>query len=273
MAPQHLLRSVLVHRHLLLQFTRRDLTERYKGSVAGLAWSLVMPLVMLGVYIFVFGVVFSPTRGAPVASGDSSLLEAGLLLFSGMIVHGLLSESLVRAPQAVLSQPAYVKRIVFPLELLPLTVAASAYVQFLISWSVLVAVALLWPSAAAPGLAVVLGPLVVLPLLLMSTGVALALSALTVYLRDLSQVTPLLATILMFLSPVFYPVERLPEALQPWMALNPLTVPIESLRAVTMHGTAPDPAAFGLHLLVSMGVLWAGWFVFQATRRGFADVL
>lgn len=281
-APHRLLRSLFTHRHLLMQFLRRDLAQRYEGSVVGVAWSLLLPLVMLAVYVFVFGVVFGPgtVRGAAAEAGAgagaaaaSPLAEIGLTLFSGMIAHALLTDCLVRAPQCVLSQPSYVKRIVFPLEVLPLTVVGSAYVQFLISWGVLVAAALWWSGGAAAGWMMLLGPVVVLPLVLMGAGIALALSALTVYLRDVAQVAPMVATVLMFLSPVFYPVERLPVALQDWIALSPLTVPIEALRAVTLHGVWPEPTAFGLHLLVSAAVLVLGWALFQATRRGFADVL
>ncbi len=279
--PHALARSLWVHRHLLGPFIRRDLATRYEGSAAGVAWSLVLPLFMLGVYVFVFGVVFGPGgagRGGAAASSVPatqaiSLAEVGLTLFSGMIIHGLLSECLVRAPQAVSSQPAYVKRVVFPLEVLPLTVAGGAFMQFLIGWSVLVAAACLWPGLPAPSPAVLLGPVLVLPLLFMGMGLALALSAISVYLRDLAQVVGPLSTVLLFLSPVFYPVERLPAPLQPWMALNPLTVPIEALRAVTLGGTPPSLLSYGLHLAGSLLCLAGGWAVFQATRRGFADVL
>jgi lipopolysaccharide transport system permease protein len=258
--------SLAKHRGLLYQLTARELAARYKGSWAGTAWSLLMPVLTLALYVFVFGVVFAtgdrPTRQA--------LPELGLSIFCGMLVHGLVAESLIRGAGAVLSQPAYVTKVVFPAEVLPLTVVAAAAVQYLVGLLVLVTATWL---VRAPGPAVLLVPLLMLPVMMMCAGIALAVAALTVYIRDLAQVTGLAATALLFLSPVFYPVERLPSALRGVMAFNPLTVPIEATRGALLHGVTPDWGVFGLHALASLVIMWAGWCVFQILRRGFSDVL
>lgn len=262
-----LARSLRQHRSLLLRLVRRDVASRYQGSAAGLLWSLATPLLMLGVYLFVFGYVFTPLR----EPGASTALPAfGLGLFAGMLTHALFADCLIRAVHAIVSQPSYVKKIVFPVELLPLTVLGSALVQYAIGWGVLLAATLVVQGVSP---ALVLLPLVTLPLMLVCAGVALGIAALSVYLRDIGQLTGLASTVLMFLSPVFYPLDSLPAWLRRWMHLNPLTFPIEASRDLLLRGVTPDWAAWGAYGLASVGVLWLGWATFEALRRGFADVL
>lgn len=261
-----LLRSLRHHRSLGLQLVRRDVASRYQGSVMGLLWSLVTPLLMLAVYLYVFGFVFAPLRPAP----GTSLATFALGLFAGMLAHALLADCLIRSVQVIVSQPSYVKKIVFPVELLPLTVVGSALVQFAIGWGVLL-VATAWVQGLSP--AILWLPVMVLPLVLVSAGVALGIAALGVYLRDIAQVTGLVATVLMFLSPVFYPLESLAPNMQFWMKFNPLTFPIEACRGLLLKATPPDWSAWGLYTLAAVGVLWLGWAAFEALRRGFADVL
>ncbi len=263
-----LARSLRQHRSLLLRLVRRDVASRYQGSSAGLLWSLATPLLMLAVYLFVFGYVFTPLR-TPAGEGGH-LPTFGLGLFAGMLTHALFADCLIRAVHAVVSQPSYVKKIVFPVELLPLTVLGSALVQYAIGWGVLLAA-----TAVVQGLspAIVLLPLITLPLVAVCAGVALGIAALSVYLRDIGQLTGLASTVLMFLSPVFYPLESLPAGLRRWMHLNPLTFPIEASRDLLLRGVTPDWAAWGLYCVAAAGVLWLGWLTFEALRRGFADVL
>lgn len=262
-----LLASLWTHRHLLAKLVLRDLASRYRGSFIGLLWSLVLPCAMLGIYLFVFGHVFTPVR----AVGQEGV-NAGfaLSLFSGLLVHGLLAESITRSPMAVLTQPSYVKKVVFPLELLPFTTVGSALVQFLIGSMVLIAALAVWQGIPSTAL---LWPLAWLPLVALAAGVALILSALTVYLRDLAQLTGFVATVLLFLSPVFYPLASAPAAIQGWLMLNPLTVPLEGARDLLIHGRVPSLLPWAIHAAGCLLALWAGWWVFQRTRRGFADVI
>ena len=257
-------RAFLSHRALLWRLVQRDVASRYRGSWAGLLWSVLLPCVMLAVYLLVFGVIYTPVRARAF---DSSF---ALSLFAGMLLHGLVAECLARSPSAVLAQPSYVKKVVFPIELLPLTVVGAALIQFLLGSVVLFVALLAWQGLGPWAL---LWPVAWLPLLAFCVGVAFALSALTVYLRDLAQITGFIATLLLFLSPVFYPLEQAPAGLRHWLLLNPLTVPIEATRALLVHGRFPDPVLWLTHAVACMLVLWAGWWLFQRSRRGFADVI
>lgn len=255
------------HRQLLRRLVQRDLASRYRGSWAGLLWSLMMPCVMLAIYLFVFGYLFVPAKG-PGAGGRG--VDFALSLFAGLLLHGMLAECLARGPVAVLSQPSYVKKVVFPVELLPMTVTGTAIVQFLIGSAILVVALGAWQGLPPTALA---WPLAWLPLAAFAAGVTFALAAMTVYLRDLTQVSGFLASVLLFLSPVFYTLDSVPPAWRPWLLANPLTVPIEGTRALLIDGRWPDAAAWGWHALACVVVLGAGWWVFQRTRRGFADVI
>ena len=266
LSPLALAASLRRHRRLLQQLVARDISEKYRAAAGGMLWPIVTPVLMLAVYVLVFGVVFQVRIGAAPAA---NLAEFGIFLFCGMQAHGLLAESLVRAPTAVVGQPSFVKKVRFPLELLPLTQVAGAYVHYLIGWAVLLAACAMVQGLA---LSAVLMPFAMLPLLVLAAGVSLAVSALAVYLRDIAQVTGLLATVLLFVSPVFFPAQSLPQSLRPLLLLNPLTVPIECARAL-LYGTAVDWAAWLAHAAFCMLAAFAGWAFFQATRRVFADVL
>ena len=267
------LRRLLSLRHLWWQLVRRDIAGRYRGSFGGLAWSLITPVLMLGVYLFVFGYVFNPRHAAGGTTGapGAGIVQLGLSLFCGVLVHGMFAECLVRSPGVVVGQPSYVKKIVFPLELLPLVTVGSALFHLLVGLAVLLLGVLL--LHAVPGPYALAVPLALAPLVLMSAGVAWFAASLGVYLRDIGQLTGVAATMLMFLSPVFYPVEALPADWR-WLAwASPLTVPIEALRDTLLHGRMPDVAGLAADWLVSLLVCGLGWFWFAKTRRGFADVL
>ncbi len=257
------------HRHLLMQLVVRDVAGRYKGSFGGLAWTVIQPVLMLAVYLFVFGLIFNPRRGAGGPPAD--LTAFGLSLFCGMLVHGLFAECLIRSPGTIVSQPAYVKKIVFPLQLLPLVVLGGALFHFAVGLGVLLAGATVFGHP--PGWALLALPLVVLPLVLLCAGVGWLFASLGVFLRDIGQLTGLAATMLLFLSPVFYPVDALPAQYRWLVQINPLTVPIEALRDVVLRDQWPPLDALALHGLFCLAVAWLGHAWFGRTRRGFADVL
>ena len=265
--PLAMLRSIVRNRQLIYQMAKRDVIGRYRGSVFGLAWSFFNPLIMLAVYTFVFSVVFQSRWN----TATDSQSEFALALFIGMIVHGLLAECVGRAPSIILSHVSYVKKVVFPLEILPWVAMIATLFHSLISigvWGVFYAVAnqtLQWT--------VVFLPLVLLPLVFFTMGLTWILAALGVYLRDIGQMTGVFTTILMFLSPVFYSADRLPENFKTLMYLNPLTFIIEQARDVSMWGKIPDWEGLGIAVLVSLIAAWLGFVVFQRTRQGFADVL
>lgn len=257
---------------MLWQLVRRDIAGRYRGSFGGLAWSLVTPVLMLGVYLFVFGYVFNPRHAAGAApAGGGDIAQLGLSLFCGVLVHGMFAECLVRAPSVIVGQPSYVKKIVFPLELLPLVTVGSALFHLLVALAVLLAGVVVF--AGPPGVVALAAPFALAPLVLMSAGVAWLVASLGVFLRDIGQLTGLAATVLMFLSPVFYPVDALPPDWR-WLAhASPLTVPIEALRDVLLRDRAPDAAALAGYWALALAVCVLGWQWFARTRKGFADVL
>lgn len=260
-------------RQLLWQLIRRDIAGRYRGSFGGLAWSLITPVLLLGVYLFVFGYVFNPRHaaGTPADAQSAGIVQFGLSLFCGVLVHAMFAECLVRSPGVIVGQPSYVKKIVFPLELLPLVTVGSALFHLLVGLAVLLLGVLALHGVPGPYAFAV--PLALAPLVLMSAGVAWLTASLGVYLRDIGQLTGLAATMLMFLSPVFYPVEALPADVR-WLAwASPLTVPIEALRDALLHRRMPDLAGLAAYWAVALAVFALGWLWFAKTRRGFADVL
>jgi lipopolysaccharide transport system permease protein len=256
------------NRELLWAMIKREVVGRYRGSIMGIAWSLFNPLVMLAIYTFVFSVIFKARWGT---GPDADKADFAILLFVGMIVHGLFAECVNRAPSLVLANPSYVKKVVFPLEILPWVALGSALFHAGVSLVIL----FLAELAFGPGIpwTALLFPLVAVPLMFFTMGFAWLLSSLGVYVRDIGQLTGMFTLILMFISPVFYPVSALPPRYQPLLYLNPLTYIIEEGRATLVFGRMPDFAHWGVMLLASLLVGWAGFAWFQKTRRGFADVL
>lgn len=266
-SPAAMLKSLWGNRELIAQMTRREVVGRYKGSVMGLLWSFLNPLFMLVVYSFVFSVVFKARWSG---SGESQT-QFAVILFAGMTVHALFAEVLNRAPGIILGNVNYVKKVVFPLEILAVVSLGAALFHALVSLLVLlVAFAMLngfiqWTAIFAP--------LVLLPLMLLSLGFGWILSSLGVFVRDIGQLIGVFTTALLFLSPVFFPVSALPESFQPWLNLNPLTFIIEQSREVLIWGNLPDWQGLTLYSIGAGIFAWLGFFWFQKTRKGFADVL
>lgn len=266
-SPRSLVGSLWSHRQLISQMTRREVVGRYKGSVMGLLWSFLNPVLMLVIYTFVFSVVFKARWG----DGGETKSQFAVMLFAGMIVHALFSDILNRAPSLILSNANYVKKVVFPLETLVAVTAGSALFHALVSLLVLVAAIVLLQGQLA--WTAIFIPVVLAPLLVFALGTGWFLASLGVYLRDVAQVVGVLTTVLLFLSPVFFPISAVPELIQPWMKANPLTFIIEQTRAVLIMGEYPDWVGLGLYALASSFLAWLGYVWFQKTRKGFADVL
>lgn len=260
--------SLWRNRHLIWQMTRREITARYRGSIIGLAWSFINPILMLTVYTFVFSVVF---KARWQTSGNESRADFAILLFAGLIVFGLFSEVVNQAPKQIISNPSYVKKVVFPLEILSWVSLGSVLFQGLVSLTVLL-LAQLIINRSLPW-TIVLFPLVLLPLIFTSLGTAWFLAALGVYIRDIGQITTVLTTVLMFLSAIFYPLSALPEGYQTWLRLNPLVSIIAESRNVLIFGRLPDWSWLGFAILMGLLIAFAGFWWFQKTRKGFADVL
>jgi lipopolysaccharide transport system permease protein len=266
-APSEILRSLWRNRSLIRSLVSREVAGRYRGSFMGILWSFFNPIFMLLVYTFVFSVVFK----ARWNSGSDSKTEFALVLFAGLLVFNLFSECFNRAPTLILSNVNYVKKVVFPLEILPWVILGSALFHTAISL-------LVWLMAyvvfmGAPQITVLWLPLVLLPLLLFIMGTSWALAALGVYLRDVSQLTGMVTTMLLFLSPIFYPASALPDKYRQILYLNPITPSIEMMRDVLYWGKSPNFALLTGSIALAAIIAWLGFAWFQKTRKGFADVL
>jgi len=264
-----LVKSLLRNRQLIAQMTRREVVGRYKGSVLGLAWSFFNPGFMLVVYTFVFSVIFKSRWGE--GGNEESKTQFAVVLFVGMIVHGLFAEVLNRAPSLILANVNYVKKVVFPLEILPVITMGAALFHSTVSVGVLVAAFglfngyLYWTT--------MLIPLVLLPLVTFTLGLAWMLASVGVFLRDVGQTIGIVTTVMLFLSPVFYPVTALPEEFRPWIMANPLSFIIEQAREVLIWGHVPNWMGLAGYTVVAATTAWGGYAWFQKTRKGFADVL
>lgn len=255
------------HVALFRQLLLREVSARYRGSYLGLAWSFVLPLAMLGIYTWVFGVVF---RLRWQSHGAGGVVEFALALFAGLVVFNFFAEVCTRAPSLITAQPNYVKKVVFPLDVLPLVASAAALFHAGMGLAVLVAALAVLGRLSWWVLAL---PLVWLPLAAWAAGLALFLSALGVYVRDTAQVVGPIMSALLFLSPVFYPTQALPEAVRSWIFWNPLSVPIEATRSLLLAAQAPHWPTLGAYALAGGVVAWLGWSWFARVRDGFADVL
>jgi len=262
-------KSLWRNRQLILQMTKREVAGRYKGSAMGLTWSFFNPVLMLFVYTFVFSEIFKSKWGG--VGGDDSKTQFALLLFVGMIVLNLFNEVINRAPVIIFSNANYVKKVVFPLEILPIIALGAALFHGMISLCVLLTAFALFNGYLH--WTAVFVPFVMLPLVIVIMGLSWILAAIGVFLRDVGQTVGILTTILMFLSPVFYPVTAIPERFRPFMMANPLTFIIEQSREVLFWGHMPDWQGLGIYSLGAIFIAWTGFALFQKTRKGFADVL
>lgn len=266
-SPSEIARSFWRNRELIGAATRREILGRYRGSILGLMWSFFNPLLMLTVYTFVFSEVFK----ARWMAGSESKTEFALVLFAGLIVFNFFAECINRAPDLILANPNYVKKVVFPLEILPVVTLLSAAYHALISVGIwLIAYSIFY---GVPHLTALLLPLVLLPFALFILGISWALASLGVFLRDVSQVIGVATSILMFLSPIFYPATALPEHYRFIFYLNPLTPVIEQTRDVLIWGKVPDIWIWWITMGISFAIAWLGLAWFQMTRKGFADVI
>ena len=262
-----MIKNFWIQRSLLIQLWKRDFAVRYKNGILQTVWAFLNPLLMLALYSFVFVFVFK-LRWQTGADTQANFV---IMLFSGIVTHGVLAEFLGRAPTLISSHTIYVKKVVFPLEFLPLLPLFGSLINFLVGM-ILVVILLLYSEGSIPP-TVVLLPFVLIPYVLMILGISYFLSAIGVFLRDLNQLTGLLSTVTLFASPVLFPLEIMPAAFRPYLYFNPITVILEQLRKVSILGTMPDWTALGIYTVIACIVFALGLSWFQSARKGFADVL
>lgn len=266
-SPWSIIVSFLRHREMLWDLVRRDFIGRYQGSIMGVVWSLFNPLLMLAIYTTVFSVAFKARWG----TGDESKIAFAIVLFSGMVVHSLFAECINRAPTLIVSQVNYVKKVVFPLEILPGVALCSAMLHFAISFVVLLIFCVF--SGVNLHWAALFVPLLILPLILLTLGLSWILASLGVYFRDMTQIVGMISTLALFLAPVFYPVDALPEPYRSFLNWNPITLPIIQIRDVLLWDKPVRWDLWLIHLAIGTLIGLFGYWWFQKSRQGFADVL
>lgn len=259
--------ALLWHRTLVWELSKRDVLGRYRGASFGLLWALISPFLVLGVYTFAFGFVMK-NKWPQVEGGQTHF---SIILFVALIVHGLFSECLTRAPSLVVSQPNFVKKVIFPLQILPWPMLLSALFHAFMNVLVFMVLRLFMEGTVA--WTIILFPIVILPLAMLSLGIAWGLAALGVYLRDIGQITGVLSTALLFMSSAMIPLASVPVAYRPWFQLNPLTFIIDQAREVCLWEHLPNWQGLGIYAVIALAVMYAGYGWFASTQRGFADVL
>lgn len=262
-----MLNSIIANRDLIWQLTKSEIIGRYRGSVLGLFWSFAIPLMMILVYTFVFSYIFQARWGGETTSKT----DFAIFLFSGLVVYSLFSECIVRAPTLIISHVNYVKKVVFPLEILPWVSLLSSLFHFGLSTLVLLIFYLFVHTSLH--WTVIFLPLILFPLILFIMGVSWILASLGTYIRDVGQSVGVLTTLMLFLSPIFYPASILPEQYRPYLFLNPLTFIIEQFRDILIFGNLPAWYRLGAYTYISFVVASIGFYWFQKSRKGFADVL
>lgn len=266
-SPFALLKSLIANRELVQSMVKREIVGRYRGSVMGLMWSFFNPVLMLSVYTFVFSVVFK----ARWQGGSDSKTEFALIVFAGLMMFNLFAESINRSPTLILGNVSYVKKVVFPLELLAIISFCSTVFHFLVSllvWLIFYCV-----FFGIPPLTICWLPIILIPLALNTLGLSWFLASLGVYVRDVAQFVSVLLTVLMFLSPIFYPISSLPEQYHWFMNINPLTFVVEQARGAMIFGHSMNVTDWLIQTAFSSLIACLGLYWFQKTRRGFADVI
>ena len=260
--------NTLKHIPLYLSLVKREVASKYRGTALGFGWSLLHPLLMLAVYTFVFSVVFKARWPLPEGQPQG---QFAVILFTGLMVHTLMAETLTNAVSSITGNANYVKKIIFPLPLLPLVPLGAAL--FHLCFSVVILLAAIFFITGALHLTLLWLPVILLPFIIALIGAALFLSALGVYLRDIGQVIGLIMMAMLFLSPIFFPPEALPESYRPILSLNPLTLIITQARDVLLWGKMPAFGALAIYGGVSILFSLTCYAFFARVRKGFADVL
>jgi lipopolysaccharide transport system permease protein len=265
-SPTAYVRTVVRHRELIARLVGREFAVRFRGSFLGVLWAIMTPVLTVIVYAFVFGIVFNSKWGD--ATSKSNFVS---ILMLGIIVHGIFAEAIGRAPSLILGHVNYVKKVIFPLEVLPVMAVVGVLMNATIGLFIVVALNLIVSHEVQP--TIVFLPLILLPYLVLITGFVLFLSSIGVYLRDLSHLVGFFVTVSLFMTPIFYPISAVPEPYRQFLYLNPLTFTVEAARAVTLFGAMPNWTGLAIYSGIALICAWIGLYWFQRARNGFADVI
>jgi lipopolysaccharide transport system permease protein len=266
-----MVRALWRYRDLVRQFTVREVMVRHKGTSLGLLWAVVQPLLVLAIYTFVFGFVFQ-NRWSHLRGPDWANFP--LNFFAGYLIFGVFSDCVNRSPSLITEHPNLVRKVVFPLEILPLTCCGAGLVYFFISLALLIVVTFIL-TLSIPW-TIVLFPLALVPLIMLSLGVSWLFASLGAFIRDFKQVVPVLTQLMFFVTPVFYDVSAIKEPYQQIIRLNPMTTIVQFGRKTLMWGQVPtgeDWASLGVVTALALAVMIGGYAWFAKSKRGLADVL
>lgn len=261
------LATIVRYWDLVRALVAREFSARYRGSMAGVFWAVANPILTVLMFTFIFSTVFKARWGVQQSSNADFVVIAMI----GMIIHGMFVEALGRAPTLILGQPSYVKKVVFPLEILPITAILGALINAGLTFAVVMLADFLIHGSIP--LTVLLLPIVMAPFILLMTGIVLFFSSIGVYFRDLSQIVTFIGMVALFLAPIFYPITVVPEHYRWLLYFNPLTFIVEQARGVALFGELPDWIGLAWYSVGAFAFTWLGLVWFQRTRKGFADVI
>jgi homopolymeric O-antigen transport system permease protein len=256
------------HRRLIGLLVKREIEAKYKGSLLGLLWMIAMPIAMLCIYTVVFGVIFESHWPDQTKEG---ITVTALYIYSGLILFTIFSENIGRAPGLVLENTSYVKKLVFPLEILPWVSIISSLVPAAVSF--LVFFALYLATFGIPPWTALLLPVLVVPLVLIVVGLSWLLAALGVFFRDLRHAMGLVVMVVMFSAPLFFSLNAVPENMRPYLSINPMVIPLEASKNFLFRGSTAIPGNFWLYLAIAWAMAALGRYAFARLRWGFADVV
>lgn len=259
--------SLWENRQLYRRVLVRDILSTFRGSVLGIAWVVLVPLALVAIYTFVFGVVLSSTWSVPT----STPFEVPLIFFASLATFGFFMEIISRAPNAIRENSVYVKKIVFPLDILAWVLAGTAFFKFLINFLLLLSFLVITTGRIPAGALLV--PVLFAPFFLLTVGLAWIFAAIGAYVRDLTHALQALSPVIMFISPIFYAVQQVPEPFRPAYLINPLTFVLEGLRSLLFFGGSIPPLGYLLYTIAALAVFALGHALFQRLRPGFADVV
>ncbi|WP_255577833.1 MULTISPECIES: ABC transporter permease [unclassified Acidovorax] len=254
------------HRSLVLELVKREFSSQYRGSFGGIFWSLAQPLFLLTIYIIAFGVILKSRW-----NNAGSAADYAFMLFAGLIIFNAFSEVLNKSPLLIARNPNFVKKVVFPLELLPVVTVGVAYLQALLGTAILLAGYIVFMGKPSP--TVLLFPFILLCFSPMLLGLAWLLSAVGVAVKDIGQLTGMLSHCLLFLTPIFYSMDSAPELLKNLLMLNPLTFIVEQFRLVLLTGGLPSFLGLAVYTGLASAFSWASLILFRRLRTTFADMV
>ncbi len=255
---------------LTIKLAQREFDQRFRGSMLGWFWALIAPLAMLAVFSLVFGIIFQSRWQRPGTEVEAEYAYP-LLLFSGLIMFNFFSDQFNRAPNLVLENVSYVKKVVFPLQVVVVVSMLTSLATAVISFAAFLVIYLVMHGL--PPVTILLLPLALLPLAMITMGISYLLASLGVFLRDLKHITPPLSTAILFMSSVFYDPASLPEPYDWLITLNPITPAVDLMRDFVFWGRGPDLVAYSVYLIFAAIVLLIGIAFFSRTKKAFADVI